>query len=124
RLFSFLFGSLCICLSPSVATADVEWKPDEMTKYERPDLHFYYPKSWALASHQDDFHPDQRITIDSKGASHIVIEILPDGSQLDTSQVMAGLLLAYDGPALTVLGRSDFDAWGEFKGVGEHLKGH
>lgn len=101
-----------------------EWKPEEMVKYERETFRFHYPTGWAPATHQGDFDPDQRITIDSKGQSHIVIEILPDGSLLDPDRVMAGLLQAYDGPALEVLGRSDFDEWGLARGRGVHLKGH
>lgn len=115
-----LLGIHCLLGSAPVD----EWKPEEMTRYERADFHFYYPKAWSIASHQDDFDADRRITIDSKDQSHIVIEIIPDGSKMEPERVMAGLLQAYDGPALTVLGRSDFDEWGDVKGSGVHLKGH
>lgn len=118
-----LCAALCAVSAAGSARAD-EWKASEMATYEREMFLFCYPNSWTLAKHQDDFDPDRRITIDSKGQSHIVIEVLADGSRLDPNQVMAGLLLAYDGPAIEVLGRSEFAEWGAAKGRGMHLKGH
>lgn len=99
------------------------WSASEVTSINRPGFSLQYPSHWKVATHQGDYNPDRLFTIETPGGSHVVIEIFnaPPGTNL--SSLLADVLPALDGPAVETYSYGDFNAWGNFQGKGQHLKG-
>ncbi|GHC04406.1 hypothetical protein [Cerasicoccus arenae] len=100
-----------------------EWSESDLVTVNRPGFTLQYPKDWRLATNQADYKPDSLFTIETPGSSHIVIEIFDAAPGMDVSGAMDDVLQALDGPAVETYSYGSFETWGNYKGVGKHLKG-
>ncbi|WP_309398770.1 hypothetical protein [Cerasicoccus maritimus] len=99
------------------------WSESELATINRPGFSLKYPKDWEIASHQADYDPDRLFSIETGGASHIMIEIFDANSGMNLESTMQSVLTALDGTAVNTYSYGDFETWGQYNGVGRHLKG-
>ncbi|WP_309381697.1 hypothetical protein [Cerasicoccus frondis] len=99
------------------------WSQSDLATINRPAFSLSYPKEWTIASHQADYDPDKLFTIETGGASHIMIEIFDANSEMDLENTMRNVLIALDGTAVNTYSEAKFDTWGKYTGQGKHLKG-
>jgi hypothetical protein len=88
---------------------------------DQANFTFQYPANWTVDTKAKDYNPNKTFTLNSPQQSYVQFDIYDKPG--DLKGVLASEMVYFDGLAVTTLSKSSIDKWGNYSGMGTHLKG-